>query len=168
MTYLFDTHCHLDLYPDYAALINEIEQEQIYTIAVTNAPSVFRQCATLTRKCKYIRAALGLHPELVMQRFRELDMMIEMLSETRYIGEVGLDYVTRNHGERELQRKVFQCIIEKCAGQGGKIVTVHSRRAADDVIDIIGDTFPGVILLHWFTGTDRALARALACVRYDL
>jgi len=41
-------------------------------------------------------------------------------------------------------------------------VTVHSRRAADDVIDIIGDTFPGVILLHWFTGTDRALARALA------
>ncbi len=114
MTYLFDTHCHLDLYPDYAALINEIEQEQIYTIAVTNAPSVFRQCATLTRKCKYIRAALGLHPELVMQRFRELDMMIEMLSETRYIGEVGLDYVTRAEGLPVHHREVCRARRQDC------------------------------------------------------
>ena len=37
---LFDTHCHLDLYPDYVSVIDQIERARVYTVSVTNAPSV--------------------------------------------------------------------------------------------------------------------------------
>src|SRR5713226_7547909 len=97
---LFDTHCHIDLYTDPAKVISETERAQVLTVAVTNTPSVFRQCASLCEGKKSIRVALGLHPQLVVERHRELDLMFEMLGETRYIGEVGLDFVTKDQRER--------------------------------------------------------------------
>jgi TatD DNase family protein len=86
---LIDTHCHLDLYPDYRAVLDEVERDCIYTIAVTNAPSVFSRCTHLTRDARYVRTALELHPELAAARERELPMFRELLPRTRYVGEVG-------------------------------------------------------------------------------
>ena len=42
MEHLFDTHFHLDLQKDRAAAIRDIEEKQIYTIAVTNLPDLYR------------------------------------------------------------------------------------------------------------------------------
>lgn len=60
-----------------------------------------------------------------------------------------------------MQRMVLTSIVEWCAEAGNKVVTVHSRRAADDVIDMFG-VFPGTYILHWYSGSARALRRALA------
>jgi Tat protein secretion system quality control protein TatD with DNase activity len=38
-----------------------------------------------------VRAALGLHPQLVAERAGELPLWERHLPETRYVGEVGLD-----------------------------------------------------------------------------
>jgi TatD DNase family protein len=159
---LFDTHCHLDLYPDYTRLIEEIEKTQIYTIAVTNTPSVFRRCQALTEKSRFIRAALGLHPQLVSERHKELGLMYELLGQTKYIGEVGLDFVTQDKKEKGLQQRVFTSILERCASGDKKIFTIHSRRAAAEVTEIIGDSYPGVIILHWFSGTLKELDKAIS------
>src|SRR5258708_6962588 len=75
MPHLHDMHCHVDLYADYQGLIEECEQESIYTLAVTNTPSVFHACVELTRGRRYVRPALGLHPELVAQRHHELALI---------------------------------------------------------------------------------------------
>lgn len=158
---LIDTHCHLDLYQNYADVIEEIEQEQVYTIAVTNTPSVFRRSAAIAEGRRFIRTAVGLHPELVGQRHRELDLLPELLEETRYVGEVGLDFVTRDRRERELQKKVFGTVLEHCAHRGDKVITVHSRRAANEVVDMVGDSYPGTVILHWFSGSRNALEKAL-------
>lgn len=93
---MVDAHCHLDLYPDYAAILAEIERDGVYTIAVTNAPSVFRRCVEIARRPRFVRVALGLHPELAAARERELDLLPDLLATTRYVGEVGLDYVTQD------------------------------------------------------------------------
>lgn len=159
---LVDTHCHVDLYPDYVELIEEIERAQIYTIAVTNTPSVFRRCVSLTRGKRFIRTALGLHPQLVKQRHSELDLMLGMLSETRYIGEIGLDFETRDERERALQQKIFTNILERCADFPDKVLTVHSRRAAAEVVNLIGGDYPCKVILHWFSGSRRELDIAIS------
>ncbi|MDX6578428.1 MAG: TatD DNase family protein [Blastocatellia bacterium] len=159
---LIDAHCHVDLYPDYAALIEETEAAGIYTIAVTNTPSVFRHCLALTDGKRFIRTALGLHPQLVRERHSELALMSDLLGQTKYIGEVGLDFVTQDDHERTLQQRVFSKILEECADDGNKVLTIHSRRAAAEVVDMIGDSYPGKIILHWYSGSRNVLERAIS------
>lgn len=160
--HFLDTHCHVDLYPDPAALLRQIEQQRIYTVAVTNTPSVFSRLCDMVGTGRYVRPALGLHPELAVQRHRELPQFATLLPRTRYVGEVGLDYQTGVESERATQRRVFASIVEQCNSAGGKVVTVHSRRAADDVVDAFGAGFRGTYILHWYSGGVRALRRALS------
>lgn len=160
--HFIDTHCHVDLYSDYLDVIDETEKAQIYTIAVTNTPSVFNYCLALTKQKRYIRTALGLHPQLVSQRHQELGLLIELLKETKYIGEIGLDFTNKDKNEHLLQQKVFQKILENCSTFGDKILTIHSRRAAPEVVSLIGDSYPGHIILHWFSGTNKILEKAIS------
>ena len=158
---LFDTHCHLDLYPDYDNVIDQIERSRVYTISVTNTPSVFRRSSQIAERARFVRTAVGLHPELVGQRYRELDLFTELLGETRYVGEVGLDFVSQDLRDRDLQKKAFATILERCADYGDKFITVHSRRAAGEVVDMVGNAYPGTVVLHWFSGSSKVLERAL-------
>lgn len=158
---LVDMHCHVDLFPDPLALIKQIERHRVYTVAVTNTPSVFSRLCELVGSAQFVRAALGLHPELAAERHRELALFESLLSRTRYVGEVGLDYQTSVEADRSTQRRVLTAIIEQCDAVGGKIVTVHSRRAADDVVDAFGERFRGTYVLHWYSGGVRALRRAV-------
>lgn len=161
-TCLVDAHCHLDLYPDPVALLSTIEQAQVYTVAVTNAPSVFEHTQRLTKRSKYVRAAIGLHPELVKSHAHERTLFWQHLADTRYVGEVGIDHVTTDTDDRSLQKAVFEEVLSRCAATGDKVLTVHSRRAASTVIDMVGVDYPGVVILHWFSGTVRELSRAAA------
>ena len=158
---LFDTHCHVDLYPDPAKVVAECDRAGIYTIAVTNAPTVFSATHEMVAKSRYVRAAVGLHPELVMSHANDLDKFWSALEQTRYVGEIGLDYVTQDQAIRARQRQVLAQILERCANYGDKVLTLHSRRAAGDVIEAIGPAYPGRVILHWYAGTQRDLKRAV-------
>ncbi len=158
---LIDTHCHLDLYPDVGAAIRKAEAAEVLTLAVTNTPSVFAHMVAMVGKAQSVRAALGLHPELAHERHRELPLFRELMGKTRYIGEVGLDYVTSDDSRRRVQLAALATIVEWCGEAGNKVVTVHSRRAAEDVVDLFG-TFRGTYILHWYSGSVRTLRRALA------
>lgn len=165
-TPLVDTHFHLDLTADAAAIVERCEKEGVYTIAVTNSPSVFENTERMTRGRKHLRAALGLHPELAVERRGELPIFEALLSRTRYIGEVGLDYSTNSQEERRVQRSVFGRILDSCSEAGDKLLTIHSRRAADDVVDALQNSFRGKAILHWYSGPMRTLERALALGAY--
>src|SRR6266545_758528 len=155
---LVDSHCHLDLYPDVPAAIRRIDAAGVLTIAVTNTPSVFEYLTALVGPAKSIHVAIGLHPELAHERDGELPLFHQLLPRTRYVGEVGLDYVTSDRERRDRQRRALTRIVEWCAEAGGKIVTVHSRRAANDVVDVFG-AFAGTYILHWYTGSIQSLNR---------
>lgn len=157
-----DSHCHIDLYPDYRQLIDEINEQQIATIAVTTTPSVYERCVEITNGSKFIRVALGLHPELAFQRHRELGLFKELLHKTRYVGEIGLDFVTTDDEHRTIQRQVFDSILSECASYGDKVLTLHSRRAAAEVVTMVGADYPGKVILHWFSGPMKVLDTALS------
>ena len=158
---LVDAHFHLDLYKDARAILSQCESIGVYTIAVTNAPSVFAHTQRLTTSTKYVRAALGLHPELVKSHSHELPDLLRLMDQTRYVGEVGLDYVTADTTLKHKQREVFETILQRAAEFGDRILTVHSRRAAADVLACMGNAFPGTVILHWFSGSRRELRAAL-------
>ncbi|MGN8113976.1 Qat anti-phage system TatD family nuclease QatD [Labrys sp. 22185] len=163
-----DFHCHLDLYPDHEAAVARAEAARIYTLTVTTTPRAWPRNHELTRHTQYVRAALGLHPQLVAERAAELPLWERHLAETRYIGEVGLDAGPRFYKSLETQRHVFQRVLERCAEAGGKILTVHSVRSVPAVLDMIEAHLPcerGRVVLHWFTGSksDARRAAALGC-----
>ena len=163
MNYLFDTHFHLDLQKDRVAAIRQIEENSIYTIAVTNVPDLYRKELSEVVS-KYIRLGLGFHPELVHQYKNQIPMMWDLLPETRYIGEVGLDCVDKTY-ERE-QVAFFSELVERCRFDGNIIVTIHSRKAVSKVLDILGDNFRFKAILHWFTGDKDELEEAVECGCY--
>lgn len=163
-----DFHCHLDLYPDHQAAIARAEAARIYTLTVTTTPKAWSRNHELTRNTRYVRAALGLHPQLVAERAGELPLWERHLPETRYVGEVGLDAGPRFYKSLDAQKLVFQRVLEQCAAAGGKILTVHSVRSAPAVLDMIEAHLPaerGTVVLHWFTGSksDARRAAALGC-----
>ncbi len=157
-----DCHFHFDLFKNPIELLAEIEASKIKTIAVTNAPSVFHHTLKLAQTTRFLLPAVGLHPELVPTHRRELNTMWPMLDQTRFVGEIGLDYVTNDLENRKAQKEVLSQILEHCAAYGDKVLSVHSRRSAADVISVIGDGFPGKVILHWFSGSRRELERAIA------
>ena len=67
-----DFHCHLDLYPDHAAAIAQAEAASVFTLTVTTTPKAWPRNRELTEGTRYVRAALGLHPQLVAERAGEL------------------------------------------------------------------------------------------------
>lgn len=160
MNYI-DTHFHLDLWNNPESIIEEIEENKIYTIAVTNAPSFYSQTLNATTGKNYIRPALGLHPELVQKRFSELELFLELLASTNYIGEIGLDGNTKYRDNKKKQTLVFEKVLEACSVYKNKILTIHSRAAQKEVIDIIGDKFPSKIILHWYSGSLEELEKAI-------
>jgi len=157
-----DTHFHLDLMSDPIDIVKQVEKSKIYTIAVTNSPQVYFYTENITKNSKYLRPALGLHPELVGQRHKEIDKFILLLKKTKYIGEVGLDKYNKSPLDYKRQMEVFEKIISACNDFGDKILTVHSRRAENDLLDIFGESFPGKVILHWYSGSIKNLEIAVA------
>jgi TatD DNase family protein len=161
---LVDFHCHLDLFADMEAAIRDADSAGIYTLAVTTTPKAWPRNHQLTRATRHVRAALGLHPQLVAERHSEISLWEEYLPQSRYIGEVGLDAGPRFYKSFELQKEIFSHILQACARAGDKILSVHSVRSAKLVLDLVELHFPagrGRIVLHWFTGTKSEARRAV-------
>lgn len=161
---LVDFHCHLDLYPDHETAVREADEAGVFTLAVTTTPRAWPRNHELAQRTKHVRAALGLHPQLVAERETEIALWDDYLSETRYVGEVGLDAGPRYYKSMEAQKRVFQHVLRRCAGAGDKIITVHSVRAVRAVLEHVDAFLPrnrGKVVMHWFTGTKSEARRAM-------
>lgn len=159
---LVDFHCHLDLYPDHAKAVQQAESAGIFTLAVTTTPRAWPRNHELAQKTKHVRAALGLHPQLVAEHEAEIAIWDNYLSETRYVGEVGLDAGPRFYKSMDAQKRIFRHVLQRCAEAGDKILSVHSIRTSKLVLDYVEEFLPsGKVVLHWFTGTKKEVQRAV-------
>lgn len=160
---MIDFHCHIDLYPDPKAILEEIDLRGTYVLAVTTTPKAWRGTRKLVGARNRVRVALGLHPELVAQRHDEVALLCGLLLEARYVGEIGLDGSPAHRESMHQQRAVFDRILQACTSHGGRIMTIHSRSAATLVLDALEQhRDAGVPILHWFSGSSRELERAIA------
>ncbi|MGI9487359.1 MAG: Qat anti-phage system TatD family nuclease QatD [Geminicoccaceae bacterium] len=159
---MIDLHCHLDLYPEPNVLIAECVKRRLYVLSVTTVPSAFEGTAALITPDGRIRTALGLHPELAAARAHELPLFERLLPLTRYVGEIGLDG-SRDHRETlDTQQGVFADVLRICARAGGKVLSIHSRRASGIVLDALeAEPTAGKTILHWYLGSAKQVARAV-------
>lgn len=162
---LIDFHCHLDLYQNFPNLLEKCEREKIYTLAVTTTPKAWPRNHELTKNKHFVKAALGFHPQLVSETWKEeLNTWGKYLPEAKYIGEVGIDGSNNYAKTLQFQKQVFEAILRSCAEVGDKVLSVHSLNGSKIVLDLLEDHLlpnKGKVVLHWFTGTIPEAKRAL-------
>lgn len=134
----------------------------MYVLAVTTTPSAWSGTERIVKESSRVRTALGLHPQIAHERKAELALFEQLLPQVRYVGEIGLDGGPELRSHWLDQLKVFTSILGLCQQAGGRVMSIHSRRAATAVLDAI-EQFPGagVPMLHWFSGSQRELSRAI-------
>lgn len=116
----------------------------------------------LAKSTKYVRAALGLHPQVVGEFYHEVDSLCDLIPEARYIGEIGLDGSPEYASSLDLQKNVLHKILLSCAANGGRIMSLHSRGATREVLDMLDiHKKAGTPILHWFSGNLKELDRAI-------
>jgi len=159
---MIDFHTHLDLYPDALTVARETSLRNEFTLAVTTSPRAWLATSKVLRHLPNIEIALGLHPEIVEEKEAERDLLLELVKKAPFIGETGLDGSPRFASSFGLQVEILDALLGQCSADGGKIISLHSRRAADEVFDLL-EKHPGAgtPILHWFSGTNTQLRRAV-------
>lgn len=158
---MIDMHCHLDLYDNPIALLPKVQRLCKYVLAVTTSPRAWQKTKQVFAGFECIEVAVGLHPEIYSSKANEADMLLSNIQNSRCIGEVGIDGSEQHKSSFHAQRDLFRNIVQTAEACGGRIISIHSRNAVKDVLDIIETNIvTSVPILHWFSGTTEEIARA--------
>lgn len=155
-----DAHMHFDLYENRDGVLEYIESKKSYTIAVTNLPELFQRYDKKYMDKKFVKIALGFHPELVAEYKYQQGLFHQLVDKTRFIGEVGLDFADASDKNKNSQIAVFRNILSWCTNKK-KILSVHSRGASKEIISML-EEFNGKVILHWYSGRIVDLETALS------
>lgn len=159
---MIDFHSHLDLYPNPLNILHRVNEENRFTLTVTTSPKAWIATSQVFSGYKNIHVSLGLHPEIVNKKYKELDLLLTLIPETPFIGEVGIDGSPRYSQTLNKQTFIFEKIIYNCETAGGRIISIHSRKAESKILSIL-DKYPGCgkPVLHWFSGSMSDLQHAI-------
>ena len=148
---IIDTHCHFDMIPNPEAYISAREKAGDVVIGMTNLPSHFRMGQPYLNKFKHIRLALGFHPLLAAENKSELALFRKFLSQTSYIGEIGLDFSRDGISTKDEQISVLREILAELRGKK-KIISVHSRKAEKNLLELLTEYGIKNVVFHWYSG----------------
>ena len=76
----------------------------------------------------------------------------DLVGQTSYIGEVGLDFSTEGKKTKDKQIGCFEEILGILSGKS-KILSVHSRQAERTVLDLLDLFYQENVIFHWYTGS---------------
>lgn len=165
---LADMHCHLDFSSDMAALARLAQTHGTAAFSNMVTPEGFLAACDTLAGFPNVAVGVGLHPWWVADGrcgAEQVELACELVRESRFVGEVGLDFAPRREGTFASQTDAFEHIIAACCESGCKVVSIHAVRSATAVLDILerhGAARKNACILHWFSGTSQELARARA------
>lgn len=158
---MIDFHCHLDLYPNPLQLLSVVERRCKLVVCVTTSPRAWKKTSEYFASTQNVYVALGIHPEIMHAKKDEIELMLEYIRYASCIGEIGIDGSPQNRRSMHMQTNVFESILFECKKFGGRVLSIHSRRASKNVLHIIekvsSDSTP---ILHWFSGTQSEVQQA--------
>ncbi|MCC2590319.1 Qat anti-phage system TatD family nuclease QatD [Chryseobacterium sp. MFBS3-17] len=149
---MLDTHCHIDLYKNPKAILDICENNGITVFSMTNLPSHFEMGFPFFQSKKYLRIALGMHPLYATQHNNEFSKFELNLSKTSYIGEIGLDFSREGIVTKNLQYASFNRIL-KLVSDKKKILSLHSRKAEKEVLELLMKYKIQSAIFHWYSGS---------------
>ena len=149
---MIDVHCHFDMAKNPEKYISDNEKKQNITIGMTNLPSHFKMGINHVKGYKFIRLALGLHPLRATEHAKEYSKFKQYLDMTSYIGEVGLDFSREGFSTKEIQIKSFEFVLD-CIKSKNKILSLHSRRAEKEILEMLIKNRIRNAIFHWYSGS---------------
>ncbi len=165
MIKVVDTHAHLDEEDDIGPIISTAKAAGVAAILCVGSGYISNTTVlSISRKySRYVYAAMGLHPwEIHTCRGDTLDNLIAQIEQNinslSAIGEIGLDYdkrVVRLSGKEE-QKFVLKRLLA-LAARYDKPVSLHSRYAWQDCLELVLETGLKKAVFHWFTGLSSVL-----------
>lgn len=169
-TSLPDAHFHLGFVADVPAFVADVEASGVPLFAASVSPDEYRETKArlVGAPGAFLKLAVGLHPWWVPESEGALSPLLAAfdaaLPETRFVGEVGLDFSKRRVPTRELQLKAFRHIAGACAKAGGKVLSIHCVGAYGEALGILRET--GCLesctcVFHWFSGSFPQLTQAI-------
>lgn len=148
---IIDTHCHFDMMPNPEGYISAKEKAGDIVIGMTNLPGHFKMGQSHLIGYKHIRLALGLHPLLAAENRKELTLFKRLVDQTSYIGEIGLDFSREGIATKNEQISVLREVLATIKGKK-KIVSVHSRNAEKELLDMLCEFEIKNVIFHWYSG----------------
>ncbi len=171
MSFLIDTHCHLNYEYDGgkgpAELVKDCAENQVnYLITIATEESNFKTVQEISERFPNVFHTIGVHPhEASLVNPEVLKTMRPFLEHPKCVavGEIGLDYYYE-HSDRKKQQEECWSQME-LAMDAKKPLVIHSRDGEEDLLPLLTryvkgmptGASPGVI--HCFTGTEN-FARA--------
>lgn len=179
---LLDTHFHYDFLPPQQrqAFWAALGAQNIQLVAQTILPSAYRQLkaeeAGQDSACRPL-LSLGFHPWWMtseQQVAAELEIFEAELKGTRFIGEIGLDFLPRRLEtspaglQLEALRALLQA-VQQATGtrqdQGPYLLSIHSVRAVSALLELLEElalpNSPIVPVFHRFGGSSQELTRLI-------
>lgn len=160
---IIDTHCHIDMYPNPIAILNECEKRGVTVISMTNLPSHFELGLNHFKNKKRVRQALGFHP-LIIKKYdqKEISKFELFINHTSFIGEIGLDFSREGLPSKEIQLQIFSkllSVIKNCSSN--KILSLHSRGAEKEVLAKLIENNIDYAIFHWYSGSIATIEEIL-------
>lgn len=165
---LVDTHAHLDNHrfdADRQQVVARAREAGVAQIINVGANLVSSQAAVqLARAYPQLYATVGVHPHDARHAnqaaLAELGQLLQQ-EEVVAVGEIGLDYY-RDLSPRDQQRQAFEAQWA-LAQQVDKPVVIHSRKAHQDMLSMLGEWTNGTTkpwgVMHCFSGDSEMAAQ---------
>lgn len=148
---IIDTHCHFDMMSNPERYVHEREKAGNILIGMTNLPTHFQMGVGHVRMLRHIRLSLGMHPLLAKEGQKEMPLFRRYVDQTSYIGEIGLDFSREGYSSRDVQIKTLRDILTILQGKM-KIISVHSRRAEKELLELLTEYDIKNVIFHWYSG----------------
>jgi len=158
---IIDTHCHINFFKNAGDIALQCENKRVHTIYVTTLPSQFDETFKYVKNLKYIYPSLGFHClESEYDLSKEKKLFLKHIDNTKFIGEIGLDFSKRAIKSQEEQIELFKFILESIRGKN-KILNLHSSNAEDKVLELIVKYNIEKAIFHWYSGKIGTLNKIL-------
>lgn len=165
MNWIFDAHIHLsdeEYESDMPFIINCMEKMHIKACSVSENYDTSIKTLELGKKSDLIFSFIGTHPQNSNEDIEQVLELVNSNSEKiSGIGEIGLDKTYEDSdGGFQKQKQIFTAQLS-LAEKLKKPVSIHSRKALDEIYEIIPSYSIQGMLLHWFDGNKKQLQKAM-------
>ncbi|MBL7051691.1 MAG: TatD family hydrolase [Nanoarchaeota archaeon] len=149
---LIDVHTHITD-KKFDADVEKVIEDSNCAVIINNGMNVEdnRKTIELSKKFSKVKVALGIHPyDIVRMDEKDIDEEIKFISKQKIIaiGEIGLDFT---YEEKEKQIKYFKKFLD-LAKKMDLPVIVHSRKAENEVLEILKEKKMKRVVMHCFCG----------------
>jgi len=164
---MIDAHCHVHEKP---SALRAWLSSSVLPVLTGHSPSSNRK-AYSTALDLGLPFVVGIAPQTAQRLqhpLQEVENLKPLLPTSSALGEIGLDnHWAKGEEERERQREAFTAQL-RLARQLGKPVVIHSRKAIEEVVDLLNQHYAGKVLFHFFSENVKALEALKGSVEFTL